>query len=279
MTAFEIVATEADDRTEWLQARRAGVGASDIAAILGTSPWSTPFQVWASKVHDLPEAEPSEAMRWGRLMESTILDEWLDQSGNAPEVARGALCRNLDVPIMLATPDALLSSAVVEVKNVSDWSWDEIPAHYVQQVQWQLAVTGFPMGYLVVLHGGRNLRVYEIEPDPDIHLMILAAGEFWKLVEADEPPALEIEDNTYLAALWPNSTEEAVEVDADIAETLYSARYATKMAKSRQEAAELALKEVLGTADTAVVGQKVVATWKNNGKSRRLLVKGVSLND
>ena len=109
--------------------------------------------------------------------------------------------------------------------------------------------------------------------------MAFEAGTFWKLVESDTPPALEIEDNTYLAALWPNSTEEAVEVDADIAETLYSARYATKMAKARQEAAELALKEILGTADTAVVGQKVVATWRNNGKSRRLLVKGTSLDD
>ena len=194
MTAFEIVATETADRTEWLQARRAGVGASDIAAILGTSPWSTPFQVWASKVHDLPEEEPSEAMRWGSVLESAILDEWLALSGNGPAVSRGALCRNLAVPIMLATPDALLSSAVVEVKNVSDWSWDEIPAHYVQQVQWQLAVTEHDLGFLVVLHGGRNLRVYEIGPDPDIHLMILAAGDFWKLVEADEPPPLEIED-------------------------------------------------------------------------------------
>lgn len=32
-----------NDRTEWLKARRSGIGGSDIAAILGLSPWATPL--------------------------------------------------------------------------------------------------------------------------------------------------------------------------------------------------------------------------------------------
>ena len=51
--SFETIETA--NRSEWLEARRAGIGASDIAAIMGISPWSTPFQIWASKVAEIPE--------------------------------------------------------------------------------------------------------------------------------------------------------------------------------------------------------------------------------
>ena len=37
-------------REEWLSARRTGIGGSDIAAILGLSPWRTPLDVYRDKV-------------------------------------------------------------------------------------------------------------------------------------------------------------------------------------------------------------------------------------
>lgn len=38
-----------DDRTAWLAARRKGLGGSDIAPILGLSPWTSPLQTWRRK--------------------------------------------------------------------------------------------------------------------------------------------------------------------------------------------------------------------------------------
>ena len=35
------------ERTDWLAWRRKGIGASDIAGILGISPWASPWSVWA----------------------------------------------------------------------------------------------------------------------------------------------------------------------------------------------------------------------------------------
>ncbi len=286
--SFEIIDTA--NRSEWLKARRAGVGASDIAAIMGISPWSTPFQVWASKVAELPEDEGSEQMKWGRILENVILDEW--EKENRGVHSRGQLIRSINVPIMMATPDGLTFTplnlgasplghpAVAEAKNRSEWSWDSIPEHYHAQVQWQLAVTGYEVGYLIVLFAGRHLETFEIEADNDYQTrQILAAGEFWKLVEANEPPPTDGADNPLMASLWPYHTEQAVEIGADAAVELYEARSADKVASGRRDAAEAVIKAMLGKADTAVVGQQVVVTWRNNGKGRRFLVKGESLDD
>lgn len=276
---------ETADRSEWLEARRAGIGASDIAAIMGISPWSTPFQVWASKVAEIPEDEGSEQMKWGRILENVILDEWAKD--NWAVNARGQLIRSTDVPIMMATPDGITRTpmpssrpAVAEAKNRAEWSWDSIPEYYHAQVQWQLAVTGYEVGYLIVLFAGRHLETFEIEADDDYQTaQILAAGEFWKLVEANEPPPTDGADNPLMASLWPIHTEQAVEIDADAAVELYEARSADKEASERRDAAEASIKAMLGEADTAVVGQQVVATWRNNGKGRRFLVKGDVLDE
>ena len=40
---------------DWLKERQKGIGGSDVAAILGMSPWRTPYQVWEEK-SELPIA-------------------------------------------------------------------------------------------------------------------------------------------------------------------------------------------------------------------------------
>ncbi len=282
--SFETIETA--DRTEWLKARRAGIGASDIAAIMGISPWSTPFQVWASKVADIPEDEGSEAMKWGRVLENVILDEWAKD--NWPVVSRGQLIRSTDVPIMMATLDGIAQVvtqtdphfAVAEAKNRSEWSWDSVPEYYHAQVQWQLSVTGYEIGYLIVLFAGRHLETFTIEADNRYQTaQILAAGEFWKFVDTNEPPPTDGADNPLMASLWPSHVEQTVEIDPDAAVELYEARSADKEASERRATAEASIKATLGKADTAVVDQQVIATWRNNGKGRRFLVKGEALDD
>ena len=39
-------------REEWLARRRSGIGGSDVAAVLGLSPWKSPRQVWLDKTTD-----------------------------------------------------------------------------------------------------------------------------------------------------------------------------------------------------------------------------------
>jgi hypothetical protein len=42
------------DRASWLAARGKGIGGSDVAAILGLSPWNAPLSLWMKKVGAIP---------------------------------------------------------------------------------------------------------------------------------------------------------------------------------------------------------------------------------
>ena len=102
---------ETDGRRQWMKARRKGIGASDIAAIMGVSPWSTPLQVWVSKVtDDAPEVEQSEDMLWGRRLEQSILEEFEERTIEQRYFLEhhGSLWRHDSMGWMLATPDAVI---------------------------------------------------------------------------------------------------------------------------------------------------------------------------
>jgi len=74
---------------DWHRARAAGLGGSEIAAVLGLSPWESAFSLWHKKRailavppgHDLPPLrslgqEDSERMMWGRLIEPVVADRY-----------------------------------------------------------------------------------------------------------------------------------------------------------------------------------------------------------
>lgn len=270
------------DRAQWLDRRRAGIGGSDIAAVLGVSPWRTPLQVWASKLVELDE-DADEVMAWGRRFEPLILDVWAAER-RSRVTHRGALIRNRERPWMMATldgvtrvtvaglEDAYLATArrvpaLVEAKSVSDWTWPEIPQHYQLQAQWSMAVAGFELAFLVVLHGGRKLDTYDLPADPAVQAELIdEAALFWQAVEAGEPPAAEAGDLAFLSSLFPQSHEQAVEIPPDAVAELYDSRRAYDAAKERKEDAEATVKAMLADADTAVSDQTVIATWKTNSR-------------
>lgn len=68
-------------RAEWLAQRRTGIGGSDVAAILGLSPWRTPYQVWEDKTGRSDDQEETPALYWGRLLEDPIRQAYADRTG------------------------------------------------------------------------------------------------------------------------------------------------------------------------------------------------------
>ena len=263
------------DRPDWLAKRRQGLGASDVAAVMGVSPWSTPRQCWLSKVEpDAPEPMSNEDMEWGLTMEAAILNEATKRLG-ADIVLPGPLLRNDERPWMMATPDALCEvrvlseMVIVEAKKVDAWNWEEIPPYYLMQVQWQMAVTGYQKAYVAALHRGRRLELYPVEADEEVQAeLIEAGGRFWTLVESVEPPPVEAADNDYLAGLWPDHVEAAVEVPEELAAEMRTAKESLAIAKENLDFLSAQVKDLMGTADTAVVGQQVVATWRTQTRTR-----------
>lgn len=70
------------DKTEWLLARRKGIGGSDVAAILGLSRYRSPLDVYAEKTsEEPPEDKPSESAHFGTLLENVVAKEFADRTG------------------------------------------------------------------------------------------------------------------------------------------------------------------------------------------------------
>lgn len=131
-------------REEWLRFRRAFVGASEIAAVLGQSPFAGAYDIWKRKIGE--EEEPTETirMRAGRALEELILELYKERTEIAPERNQFEVYYDADA-FICSTPDAFISTpdgpGLVECKTSSSvfrYQWGEdgsedVPIYYYLQ--------------------------------------------------------------------------------------------------------------------------------------------------
>ena len=175
-----------ETREDWLEARRLGIGGSDIGALLGLSTFTSELEVYYSKVELTPEDEPNEAMSIGRDIEDWVLERWMRREQCWVNSELVTIQSNV-FPFLIHSPDALLLDEAlrviggVEVKNIrSDQAWDPLPEFYMAQVQHGLLCSGLDRWIVIALVGGQKLITREIEPDRELQGRIaLAAERFW----------------------------------------------------------------------------------------------------
>jgi putative phage-type endonuclease len=247
--------------------RRAGIGSSEIAAIVGFSPYATALDIYARKLGLEDEVPDTEFMRWGRLLEPVIADRYAHEYG--VDLVPSPTVRHAEHDWMVATPDRLYAdgSRLVEIKNVSaprGHEWGEagtsrVPERYYLQVLWQMIVTGVHTADLAALVGGHDLRVYEIAYDPKLAEYLIDAGrEFWfEHVLAGVPPEVDDPETAarYLAVRYPRDSGATVEADWEMElwiERLREAREILAAAEAAKLEAEYRIKEFMGDASTLV---------------------------
>lgn len=272
--------TATDTRAEWLQWRRSGIGASDIGALLGISPWAGPWSVWADKLGLLPDdqLDDDDPREFGRRAEAMVAPWFHDKTGLFV-IGEQLWASNPAEPWMLATPDGVvaegphagLSDALggLEIKATNDRPWSTIPEHYQAQGQWQMAVTGWERVWFAVLHY-RRLRIYELARDQaDIDYMTERAHKFWvDHVLTGQPPEVDGSEATAraLAAIYPTATKgKAADIDtvAGALEMLAEAKADAKDAEARENAAKGVLAWALKDAEVGLVAGNEVCTYKH----------------
>lgn len=271
-------------RDVWLAARRSGLGGSDIAAIIGASPWRSPVDVWLDKTgRTSGDDRISERMRWGSLLEDTVAKEWA--AGCGAKLRRVGLVADPDRPWRLAsvdraiiTPGTLTAEAVLEVKTTAERAGgtddDTLTARYAPQVQWYLGVTGLDVAHLAVLVGGQQLHRIRVMFDPDMWLALTGAADRWwadHVVAGVCPPAVP-GDSTVLNR-WPADRGTTVVADPDLVDLLWL-RAAVKAdadeLAAQVELLDAGLKRALGPADELHAADgTVLATWREQ-QTRRI---------
>jgi putative phage-type endonuclease len=182
-------------------ARRTGLGASEVSAVLGLPSFLSPLEVWASKTEGA-EREDSLDLWRGRAVEPVIVEWYERETGRKTrpaEVARHPRCK-----VLFATPDRMHKQEEpepLEAKSVrfslqhlfGESGTDEVPQQYLVQVQVQMACTGAASGTLAALFGLDELRVYRFARDAELEGLIVEGVERWwrDYVVTGKPPPVD----------------------------------------------------------------------------------------
>ena len=123
-------------REEWLKVRKLGLGGSDMAAVLGLSPWCSPIDVWIDKTSDTVEEKESEPMYWGNVLEEVVAQEFAKRSGYKVRNNNFTL-QSEEYPYLLATIDreivgldAGLECKTANAFKANEWVGANVPEAY-----------------------------------------------------------------------------------------------------------------------------------------------------
>lgn len=287
----------APSREEWLRRRAAGIGGSDVPAILGLSPWRTALDIYLSKIEPPEEKDLGEPAYWGNVLEDVVAREYAMRTGNRVQRING-LVQRPDRPWMIAnldrtivTPgtrarlddtgqlrgiDGLLECKTANAFAASDWGADgddeAIPTHYAAQGTWYLAVTGAPWIDFACLLGGQKFLVKRLHRDEEVIAAItLAAQRFWhEHVLARVPPPPQTASD--VAKLWPQDNGQAIEADEQLLVAYNEARALRERIEADEKVLEghvNAIKTRLGEASALTLGGKPIVTYKKAADSQR----------
>ena len=263
-------------REQWLEERRTGIGGSDVAGILGVSKWSSPMDVYLSKIGQADELAESPAMRWGTLLEAAIRDEFARVMG--VEVQQCGMIRSELHPFMIANVDGLVGdSEILECKTArSADGWgeagtNEIPVYYITQVMHYLAVTGRELAHVAVLIAGSDFRTYVVERDEAfIEDLIEAERAFWfdHVIPRIPPDPVNAED---AKKIWPQDCGMSLEVDEPVkvkVSLLKEAKLDLKAAEERVAFFEDEIRLAFGEYAALTWHGDVIATYKSQSSNR-----------
>lgn len=266
-------------REDWLKSRHRGIGGSDAAAILGVSPWTSRYSLWADKTATEPKmSEATPAMEFGNLMEPIVRQMFADKTG-FETLTDSTLYAHPLHEWMLANLDGLVCTdgnstpdAVLEIKTAR-MEWDHVPAYYESQIQHYMAVTGMQHAYCAALFHGDQYQMFEV-PRDDVYInrLIEAEAEFWSSVREHRQPEIDGSQSTYDHIRKAHEVEQgkSVELGADIAEML-TWRASAKEMVSQYEAevreAEARIMDALQGAEVGLIDGKPAVTWKAQTRS------------
>lgn len=267
--------------------RKTGIGASEIGAVAGLSPYAGPLDIYLRKL-GLVEDDAGEPALWGQRLEPLIAEEYALRTG--AKLSPGGTLRHEKHPWILASPDRLTDDRVVECKTASlrvahRWGepgTDEVPEEYLAQVMWQMLVTGHRVADIALLLGGQELRVYTVTWDVELADMLIERGHaFWhEHVLAETPPTEGSEKamSAWLRRQHPEHKEPMRPATADEQDLLRQLAVAREKASAAEEVKKLLearVKQAIGDAE-GIAASFGRVTWKKNKDTEKVDWKAVA---
>lgn len=285
----------APDRAAFHAERMTGLGASDIAAVLGYSPYCSPVEMYLTKTGRLVDDAESMRLRFGKHNEEFVAKEYERVTGFRVQRFT-AMLRHAKFPNIIGHVDRLVvppgakvaahkgdirTDRGLEAKTVDSYvfrtsgEWgdsgtDQVPTYYLIQCAAYMGLTGCSRWDLAALvgSGAGELPIYHMARDIELEDELFhRAQEWWDThIVKDVAPEPRSEDD--VALLYPQARQkEEIAADSEI----YLAVGMLKRVKEQlsqlekdESALALQIKAFMGHADTLVddAGKKL-ATWGN----------------
>lgn len=206
---------------EWLEYRQSMRNASETAAVLGISPWLTPYQLWLIKTgrstqavtppmqHGTqlePEARAAYETHSGNLMQPLVLQDGPYSASLDGINLKGDLIVEIKCPFR--GKDAPLWKEAVEGR---------VPGHYAAQVQHQLMVAGASTAHFWVYAEGEG-RLITLKRDKELMSLIREAwDDFQQYLDTDSPPPLTDADSAQRTdAAWSQAAQAYLEAKSRV---------------------------------------------------------------
>ncbi len=228
------------NREQFLLDRKKGIGGSDVASILGVSPFRTALEVYHDKTSpELALDEPTEDMQRGVRVEKYILQEYAERSEvelntNIPTIV------DQEYQFMRANIDAKVigQNVIVEAKSTKApiSSWEKgIPEYYKAQVAYYAMLTNADYVEVPVLFSGWKYACFTYWRDAEYEANIKEAViNFWNnhIVKNIPPKPTTTEE---LMIAYPKLEQKTIEADDDIREKVYLLQEAQEQRKELEK--------------------------------------------
>ena len=219
------------DKQSWLENRLLDVTSTEVSALFNLNPYQTEFELFHQKSEKIAvNIDDNERMAWGRRLEDSIAREFAERNKFKVE-SFDVYMRNPETRMGSSFDYKITSEKepmILEIKNVdslqyrSKWiEHDEYtiepPEHIGLQLQHQLEITGYNVGYIVALVGGNTMKVVRSERDPRIGKLLRGKVEnFWERIKLGVPPDVDYtRDAQYIMKNLCNQADAGLVLTAD----------------------------------------------------------------
>ncbi len=186
--------------TQGLGDRKKYIGGSDIASILGISPYKTSYQLWLEKTGKVIPKDISNMPHVRRGIDAEPTARFLVNEKLGREFKAGKF--KGDEPWMVANVDGIDDKGLLEIKTMGLEKHlavlaGQIPEYYTCQLEWYCAITGKETCIFASYRpedSTLNMTTYWTNKEYQ-NTIVKSARAFWTHVTQKEPPELDDKDH------------------------------------------------------------------------------------
>lgn len=262
------------------------IGGSDVAAILGVSPWKSPHELWLQKTgraaREVITPEQQKRFDRGHRLEPVVLDMLLDRlrdEGREVELLRTNeryidaehpfMACEIDFELMLDGEHVNGDCKTVHPFAAKKWGeegTDEVPIEYAAQFMHGLGITGRDRCIVATLIGMDDLLIYEVQRDQEtIDGIRGRVAQYWnECVVADVPPdPIDFDD---AKAIYAKAAGTKIEATSEVRDAVFNlAEIKAKLRSFEEAEKELSFRiaDFMRPHSILTFGGHEIATWKN----------------